>query len=409
MSSGVGLFVLLLNFPKLTTRAVNGTFEDASFQAALLLPVAGVQASVNRLVELGPQLLFQNLMATNYLILWVFVALVIAFAIRHWDARLIGYGVGGFILGFVALHLVSWVVVTVITVVGGVFGAIAWVMEKVYAFISFIFVNGWWLFLVVGVGTALYVFRQYFLKVLLGVGAVVAIAYTLYHFVPLAWRWFLDVLQPVFRFVRGILMEYILPVGAFAWKIMRWALYLLFVLLVVFGVLSSLGQLLIDQIRTARMCGAGRKNIALGAFAIGTALALVMLASVAQPGVATALDAGWGQSIRTMADLMRFEVIIQVLGAIHPSQLFVASMPSAVRDFVFAYLTSAPAPVIDALILLLVVVLAILSIIKGMIARLDEKAPRMTDFFLPKAFLGIVFGLFGGVIVVFAQGITESE
>lgn len=408
LTAAVGLFVLLVNFPNLTVRAVHGVAQDPPFQTALIAPIRALEHSIK---ELTPAPFFRKLMTANFLVEALFVATLVAFAARHRDASLVVFGIGGFVAGVVALHVLAWCFVAV----GGVFAivvwiyeAVGWVLGKIYNFFAFVFVHGWWLFVLAGVAGALYAARGYMTKALLVSGAAVVVGTGLYLTVPRLWTWLMEALQPLIAWLREAWTGQILPVLLFAWHLLLFLLKFFLVFVLALVVLASLGHLLIDQIRTTRCCASGHKHVSLAAFAIGTALALVLLTAVAADSVGVELEAGWTQSVSALNHLIGSEPGEWSVGAIHPAQLFGAALPSSVVEFVREFMAHAQAPLIDGLILLFVTVLATLGLLKSMPSPLANPPTRLLDFFVPRELLMVLMILLGAIFSSFLAGSAEA-
>ena len=144
--AAVGLLVLLVNFPKLTVRAVHSVAQDAPFQKALIAPVISLEHSIK---ELTPAPFFRQLMTANFLVEALFLAALAAFAARHRDARLVVVGIGGLIAGVVTLHVLAWCFAAaagVFSIVVWIYEAVGWLFGKIHDFFAFVFVHGWWLY-----------------------------------------------------------------------------------------------------------------------------------------------------------------------------------------------------------------------------------------------------------------------
>ena len=86
---------------------------------------------------------------------------------------------------------------------------------------------------------------------------------------------------------------HIIPLLLVLWWVLKWVVLLSIVAVGVFGILVTLGRLVIDQFRAAWVSSVGEKHLVFGTFAIGSAFALVILTSVAAPLVANGVNGGW--------------------------------------------------------------------------------------------------------------------
>src|SRR5262249_6120020 len=160
ISSAVGLLVMFTNFPKFTSRVVHQLVEDSTWQTALLFPLNSVQSILIFFIGSAPQTLFKNLMAIDFLAFWIFLAALALFALRHRDIRLLGFGIGGLVLGYTALHLISWMAVIAVTVISVVIAIVAWIHAVLSAVVTFIIIQGWWLLLLLALGFIFYSFKE---------------------------------------------------------------------------------------------------------------------------------------------------------------------------------------------------------------------------------------------------------
>jgi hypothetical protein len=191
--------------------------------------------------------------------------------------------------------------------------------------------------------------------------------------------------------------------------VFSWVTFILLVALAIFGVVTTLGRLLVDQIRAAWSAGKGEQHLALGTFAIGSALALVVLTSVAAPPVSEGVDTGWQQSLQTVDGITSTRIASGILGGPEPTSIFVATMPQPVEKFAFTYLTAVPPPIVEAIVLLLITLLTIVSLLRHLALTVERQPAKFTNYFIPREYLKIAFSLIAPVLILFARGMYMEE
>jgi len=171
----------------------------------------------------------------------------------------------------------------------------------------------------------------------------------------------------------------------------------LFCLIVIgiFGVLSTLGHLVVDQIRAAWHAGSGRKGILLCAFGIGTAIALIFLTSVANPTLATSINTGWTASWQVLDSVVGTKMATAGLAQAHLTDGFAGLMISSVHEFAFQNLTATNAPLYDTFLLLTVLCISYIGIMRGLFSTVLDSEEFSSIVFVPYEY----FAIFGGLIV----------
>ena len=129
-------------------------------------------------------------------------------------------------------------------------------------------------------------------------------------------------------------------------------------------------------------------------FAIGSALALVTLASIANPTLALALNEALFAPFGWLVGDSRTTVV---------TDLFQLLLPRPVRAFVFANLDHAQAPAIDGLIFLAVTVLAVSSALVRLLSRTEAPTEPVTVRFVAKEYALMAAGLFVAIFLLFVQ------
>jgi hypothetical protein len=407
LSSFIGLIFLIVNFPKFLSSVITTKIENPELQTALLFPIASVRDILSSLVGASPEHIFRVLMTYNFVMLWVFLTLVVVFAIRHLDFALVAFGFGGIVLGYSALHLISWIAIIIVTVIVLVAKVTFWIGFLITLILQFIIVKGWWLLLLLALAGLIYYFRKQLLKVIGAILGTTVVAYLLHRFVPIVWHWFLGLINPIIQFTRMIWEKYIGPILAVIFTLLIIVFLLLSSLIATFLVLATLGSFVIDQLKAAWYSGSGRKGLALAGFAIGSGIALVILTSVAAPAVANGVNDGWIRSFKIIDGLAGTS--IANIAGYEPTNLFVMTMPISVEEFVFKYLRNVQPPIVDGALFLGIISLATLSLMARMPLSMAKVSTKVPVSFLPKEYLAIVGGLLIAVVLIFLQAFSEGD
>lgn len=409
VSSGVGLLVLLVQFPRFTRQVVRQAFEDPTWRSVLLVPIDSVQGILHSLIGPASPNLLRRLVAIDFLALWVFFTILVLFTVRHRNKRLFGFGIGGLVAGYLGLHVVSWFALVIVNVIDFILSIVSWFTSIIATVADFVFVQGWWMLTIIGVLVVLFVFSEYILEIFAGLIGGSILVYLLYIFIPPLWHNIITLFNPALSIVRSTWESYIYPsVSLFVWLFV-WALFIVISLLVVFGVLTTLGRLLVDQFRAAWSAGKGEKHLALGTFAIGSALALIILTSVAAPPIANGVNVGWQESLQIIDSVTKTHLASNLLGVFEPTRIFVATMPQPVYKFVFTYLTSVPPPVVEAIVLLFILIFATISLSWRLFPSMSDEPVKLTKYFIPKEYLRIFVRLIAPVVILFARSMYMEE
>jgi hypothetical protein len=408
ISSGVGILVLLASFPRVASRMVHRTLGDSAWRDLFLYPIRFVQGSLHSLTGTNPHIFFQRILAVDFLVLWFLLFVLLLFSLRHKNGRLLSFGAGGFLAGYIALHLFSWVMLVILKVMTTTFNVLVWISSLVGTIATFVFVQGWWLIALGILAFLFFAFRDSIIEVLLYLLSVAVLAILTYHFVPPLWHQLTMLIFKIFEPFIKFWMNHALLAFSVLLTVFLWVVFILLVVLAVFGVIATLGRLLIDQIRAAWSAGKGEKHLALGTFAIGSALALIILTSVATPPVSEGVDTGWQQSLQTVDGITSTRIASGILGGLEPTSIFVATMPQPVEKFAFTYLTAVPPPIVEAIVLLLITLLTIVSLLRHMAPTVERKPAKFTKYFIPVEYLKIAFFLIAPVLILFARGYMEE-
>ncbi|HJR56403.1 MAG TPA: hypothetical protein VJ798_07475 [Rhizomicrobium sp.] len=409
--AGLGLIIILINFPKLCMRLIDANIPYPTLRDFLSAPVKALQALLQFLVGSDPTAFFEKAMTSTFVFLWFFLLLLATLSFRARNFRMLGYGVLGIVVGYVALDLIAWTAVAVI----GTINATVYVFEAVGAGISWIIrrvvsILPYLLFLViVAVMAFVFLFARdkwmQFVTFLLAklkehsktiflIGALVAF---LWIVVPLFYRW---IVLPLFIYVFK-------PIGLAIFFAVKWlfiivlsTVFLVFLSIALFLSLAFLGSLFISQLQAGWKAAWSIRHALIAGFAIGSALALIALVSIATPDLANALNQSWSTAI--------------LFGGSENSQFLTSFMqslmPSRIERFAFEYLTNQQAPAFDSFILLTVLVLSVVS----SLLRAASKTP-ITDEQIPLRFVltetgSMMIGLFVGVaLIVFGAMLGETS
>lgn len=276
-----------------------------------------------------------------------YVAALVLVSWRHRRTDLVGWGLGALVVSTFALHGLSWVLVfarfvakVIGTVVGFLAGIVVWVALQLYEYLVKPYVGlfgplgglGW----VVAVAVVVVVlWVAYEARATWAAGAVWLLGGVgLVVVVVLGVRW-LAGLAPAWFWEKGAVL--------LGWMIGC-------------AVCSGVGRLVLDQLRSGVHAGSGRRGVAMGAIAVGSALAVLML-----------------------------------VGDIHGAYTL---YPSDVENWARAVLLS-DAPKLDAAVTVLVIGLCALGVLRNL-GRMREE-PGMAEFRRSLVFAVVGACLAGGI------------
>jgi hypothetical protein len=416
--AAVGLVFLCMNFPKLLGKLLYRFVPQGNLQRILAAPIQATQASLGNLRRPSPEVMLTRLMSWNFLLLLLFLALVALLALRHKDFQLPAFCLSGLALGYFGGELVAWIVVIVIKLFSWAAVLVHWI-GSVLGWLFEIALH-WWgilaplvvIVLVIANRDALRAMvarwrgrsvdwprvARWTLGVLAGLGAIWLV-------VGVVGPWIWSFIGPIVAFLGHLLGI----VFHFVGKVIAWLVTALLVALAVGLVLNLAGRLLVDQVRSAWCAGKGRKEMALAGFALGSALALIVLMSAGTSSGAHGVDQGWQASLSALDHAVGGSVFSSSLGSVAPAGSFWAVMPRAVRDFAVSYFDNANPPLVDSLILLVILGVASASALRGLFSSVASRVPhRVGGYFLPSEYLAVFGGLVVALIFVVAQGATES-
>ena len=278
----VGVFFIVLSFP-------DGVRKLGDTLGWSLVPDAGTTAKsiLTSLFGASPSIQnasFNNLWSGLVIALLAYLGALALLSLRHQRFDLVGSGFLFLTVGTALLHLLAWIVYIVIVVViwffqivnsSLLFSAASCVLffSKIASFLVFIFGSVWRIIALLVVAAVIFLIVKYgaivfeFIKGTVIVCGALALAIGAFY-----------LLGKLLQF----LSPFLLPILAFIGQIMGVIIRFLFILLICFFggfLVHRFGSLLIDQFKGAWKAGNERRGVILGALAIGTSLALVLLES----------------------------------------------------------------------------------------------------------------------------------
>ena len=135
----LGLLQLLVNFPKFLGTTIDANVSPSIWRDLLHLPVNVVRAGVEVLIGTHPAPFFERAMACASFMMWLLLGLLLLLAMRRGGLRMLVACVLGLTLGYVAIHLISWLALAAALVVGGVLFIAKWM--GILAFLIFKFLT----------------------------------------------------------------------------------------------------------------------------------------------------------------------------------------------------------------------------------------------------------------------------
>lgn len=407
ITSIAGFIYLFINFSKLLNDLIVQRVNDTELQIALQKPISVFQNIFITLFSEKIEFTFPTLMSYNFLMLWIYISLVILFAIRHKSAFFVMYGIVGIILGYSALHLISWSIIIVVTILKYINIVFVWIFTFFRAIFEFLFLECWWILLSLALLGVIYAYREKLLKVLSIIFGAAFLGIILYKYIPIFWSWLIGILNPYLESIKIFFSQYILPILSVVFAILSTVFLLLLILLIILLLLNIIGRIVMDQFKAAWYSGFGVKEIALSSFGIGSALAFVIITSIGTPEVADGVNKGWIESFVIIDNITGGHV--SNLAGYEPTKAFIAVIPSVVEGFVFNNLTHIAAPLIDAAVLLGVICIASISLIIRIFPSMPKERIDRKPLFLPVEYFMILGGLLLSIILIALQALGSSE
>jgi hypothetical protein len=418
----VGLLVFLMNFPRLAKQLLDTYVAHPALHLALGWPLLATQASLSHLRQTSAEAALTRLLSLDFRLVFLLVALAALLALRRRSAALLGSLFAGLLAGTSSVPLLGWLAVVVRQLFIWIGVVLSW-LHAVGAWVGHLFgwlwaaaVHYWWLLvpLVLLVlawrgGRRLIALLQQkpagFGKVLLWtVLAAGAIAVAWWAIGPVG-AWLRFHVEPIFTAIGHVLS----PVLHFLGRLLRWLIAIVLVVLLAGLALNVLGRLLVDQVRSAWCSGRGSKEMALVGFAVGSALALILVMSAGMSSGAACVDAGWHESLTGLDHLIGVRAFSAGLGWIAPARAFWIVMPGFLTDFATHFFDNANPPLVDSLLLLVILALACLTTLRSIFVR-RAAGPEIAfaDYFLPQEYFAVFAALVLSLVAVAVQGWSEG-
>lgn len=404
-----GFVLLLINFPKFLTRLIDANVANPTWQEALHAPIAIVQFVLAFLIGPSAREFFERAMTCSFVLLCLFLVLLAVFFVRRRSIRMFAYGVGGIVIGYLALHVIAWAAVAVVVTVNGAFFVVQWVGLGIAAIAAFVFNYTWPILALIAVGGALYLafrlnaqlarglrwlllmMRKYATH-LVGTAVVIGLLWLL---VPAVYRW---VILPVFNFLQSLLT----PVVHMIVFIVKWIVIVVLATLLVAFVITSmlislalLGSLFMSQLQAGWHAARSLRHVLIAGFAIGSALGLIVIVSVATPAVADSLNQAWINAL-VFLHLANSESTTHIM-----TLAFEFFLPQSVENFVFSQLTDLQAPAFDSFVSLAVTSLASLSMLFRVFSARPIEEEYVPIRFVALEYIKMIGGLFVALVMIF--------
>jgi len=399
-NSIIGLLFMLINFPILLSKIISTYAGNAEVESLLLDVVNSTQKIIYDLAGNNPESTFQSMISFSFIGLWLYVILLGLFSLRHGNFSLFGLGILGLLAGIVCVQIISWIALIILAIISFVFSILGFIIGILGVVIVFLLRYGIW---VVAIGYGLYLlytYREYVIKYFIWALLAIGLGYFLYKVMPLIWQWFINLIRPILDFLSKIL-GYLAVIVVFL-------SYIALVFIGILGILTTLGHLVVDQIKGAWHAGNGHKGVMLGAFSIGTALALIFLTSVANPALVNSVNYGWTESWQILDTFTGYELSTSDFAHIQLTNGFVQTMPTSVRNFVFENLINVNAPLYDTFLLITVMAISYMGILRSMPFQLGKQQEKISVTFYPDEYFAIFGGLILQIVLIFAQSLSEG-
>lgn len=225
----------------------------------------------------------------------LYLAVLMLLAIRHRQLGLFGWGLFSLAISICIFHLVAWAGYIIVRVIGFVLWLIGVITRFLAGLVGPIlrFLRDAALVII----DAIYRFFESFLGDLWWIGALVLL-FGLVFIVLKFWSSFVDALKGAFGCVVGLAIfagviyllvllwrvigDVILAILSFLARVLAFLGRILSVValgLVVLIAIATVGQLLLDQLKGALSAGNRRRGVIIGAIAIGSSIAILLLVS----------------------------------------------------------------------------------------------------------------------------------
>jgi hypothetical protein len=425
----VGLVFFIVHFPNLINTQIAPSIGVDALRNALTGFVALVQSGITQLVG-QPAVSFKFMMSVNFLSFFIYVFLIVVWSASRLKPQPLLTTVIGLAVGLYVVHLLSWLIVASIWFAGFAYFILSTIYAAVAWFVLFIFTDALAFTIFAAIMLFLWVFRANLLRAVLTLALFAAVGAAAYYGLPHvfafllsmlndAWAFLIELLRPVIEFFNWILSPFvwlaqllityvIAPLVALLVTLAVLLLAIAVPLLIATVVLALMGNVITDQFRAAFRVRHGGKNFLLNGFALGSALALVTLASVASPAVSAGIAEGWQDSLHVASRLTTLGVDQSWLTSVDFTKLFVGTMPGTVYEFVEKNLINVPPPIIDAALLFVLLVTSSTCTALGIVSKDSNMRAGRPITFISLEVVAIVVILLAAILILFAQAATEG-
>jgi|GEM_PF-4799931 len=391
-----------------------GLSSDSTFSDS----VVSVSLLPKQILSSSPEALYLW-MVTCFVGIWIYLGALLVLALVRLRAPLAGFGVLGVFGGGFAPAILSWtglLLWSILKVLGIIFGFIFHILGVVMVFIAKILVFAAPVLLAIAVvAVIVVVWKENGPKPLLFVAVGAALLYFLapalkfiFEKIKLALIWIAEVLTFLFGWLPAVL----------AWLVK--AILVLLCITSIIGFIGCLGQILIDQFKTAMEAGRSQKGVLTASFSLGVSIALILLVAAGSPqtaiaqghstlsvseqhetpshaagttalakkkrrknrqhlkppissppvvvapppapvpmaGIATTIDRAWTESTF-------------IFKSASPTRIFLATLPASVEEWARKTFRTASAPIFDALVLALVLGFSLIGLLRGILSRAE--------------------------------------
>ncbi len=389
-----------------------GLPSDSAFSDSVM----SVSLFPKQLLGSSPEALYLWMVAC-FVGIWIYLGAVLLLALVRVRASLAGYGVLGVAGGGFAPALLCWaglLVWGVLKVIGVIFGFIFHILGVVMVFIVKVLVFASPVLLGIALVAAIvWIWKENGAKPLLFVAAGGVLLYFLapvlkfiFEKIHLALLWIAEMLAFLFGWLPAVLV----------W--LAKAVFVLLCITSIIGVIGCVGQILIDQFKTAVEAGKSQKGVLTASFSLGLSIALILLVAAGSPqaaiaqghstipvtsqqdatshtartttlakkkrrkhgratkapiitpavvvtpppapvpmaGIATTIDRAWTQST-------------WIFKTASPTRIFLATLPASVEEWARKTFRTASAPIFDAVVLALVLGFSLIGLLRGIFSR----------------------------------------
>lgn len=402
----LGFIIILITFPKFLMEVIDDNIPDPIWQEALHAPIETGQFVLAFLIGPNPKEFFERAMTCSFVLLCLFLVLLAVFFVRRQNMRMFGYGAGGIVLGFLALHVTAWAAVAIAVIFKGVISVGHWVSIGVGEIAAFVSHYKWPILVLAVVCSALLVYRLYgqiiapwilrmirtYATHLLGTGVVIGLLWLL---VPAIYR---TIVFPALNFLGRLftpVIDAILFVVGQLFTIIVFILLVAFAIVVVLFSMALLGSLFVTQLQAGWHAARSLRHVLIAGFAIGSALGLIVLVSVPTPAVASSLN-------QALINSLAFLHLANPQSTSHfLTSAFEFLLPQSVENFALSYLTNLQAPAFDSFIFLAVTSMSSLSVLFRVFSTRPIEEEYVPVRLVVMEYINMMGGLFVALVMIF--------